>query len=106
MKQRFGAIGEHGSTAVTERVILTLKQDWLRRVPLIQGLDHLSQVLDGFSEYYGHWRGHSTIGGAAPSAIHRGEPRRRPDRSAKALPGGIERRLFRDTRPTASRLAA
>jgi len=30
IKQRFGAVGKHGSIAVTERAILTLKQEWLR----------------------------------------------------------------------------
>jgi transposase InsO family protein len=54
IKQRFGAVGQHGSIAVTERVILTLKQEWLRRVPVIRGLDHLGQLLDDFSEYYNH----------------------------------------------------
>ena len=106
VKQRFGAVGKHRSIAVTERAILTLKQEWLRRVPVIRGLDHLSQLLDDFSEYYNHWRGHPTIGGAVPSLIHRGEVWQRPDRSAKTLPGAIERRLFPDTRVTAFRLAA
>ena len=106
IKQRFGAVGKHGSIAVTERAILTLKQEWLRRVPVIQGLDHLSQLLDDFSEYYNHWRGHSTLGGAVPSLIHRGDRWQRPDRSAKTLPGAIERRFFPDTRVTAFRLAA
>jgi transposase InsO family protein len=106
IKQRFGAVGKHGSIAVTERAILTLKQEWLRRVPVIQGLDHLSQLLADFSEYYNHWRGHSAIGGAASSVIHRGEVWQRPDRSAKTLPGSIERRFLPDTRVTAFRLAA
>jgi len=106
IKPRFGAVGKHGSIAVTERAILTLKQEWLKRAPVIRGLDHLSQLLDDFSEYYNHWRGHSTIGGAVPSLIHRGEVWQRPDRSAKTLPGAIERRFFPDTRVTAFRLAA
>jgi len=106
VKQRFGAVGKHGSIAVTERAILTLKQEWLRRVAVIRGLDHLSQLLDDFSEYYNHWRGHSTIGGAVPWVIHRGDRWQRPDRSAKTLSGAIERRLFPDTRVTAFRLAA
>jgi len=97
---------KHGSIAVTERSILTLKQEWLRRVPVIPGLDHLSQLLDEFSEYYNHWRGHSAVGGAAPAVIHRGDAWQRPDRSAKALPGAIERGFFPDTRVTAFRLAA
>jgi len=106
IKPRFGAVGKHGFIAVTERAILTLKQEWLKRVPVIRGLDHLSQLLDDFSEYYNHWRGHSTIGGAVPSLIHRGEVWQRPDRSAKTLPGAIERRFFPDTRVTGFRLAA
>ena len=106
IKQRFGAVGRHGSIAVTERAILTLKQEWLRRVPVIRGLDHLGQLLDDFSEYRNQWRGHSTIGGAVPSLIHRGEVWQRPDRSAKTLPGAIDRRFFPDTRVTAFRLAA
>ena len=106
MKQRFGAVGKHGSIAVTERAILTLKQEWLRRVAVIRGLDHLSQVLDDFSEYYNHWRGHSTIGGAVPSVIHRGHRWQRPGRSAKTLQGTIDRRLLPETRVTAFRLAA
>jgi len=106
VRQRFGAVGQHGSIAVTERVILTLKQEWLRRVPVIRGLDHLSQLLDDFAEYYNGWRGHMTIGGAVPSVIHHGDRWQRPDRSAKTLPSAIERRLFPDTRVTAFRLAA
>jgi len=106
IKQRFGAVGKHGSIAVTERAILTLKQEWLRRVPVIRGLDHLGQLMDDFSECCSHWRGRSTIGGAIPSLIHRGEVWQGPDRSATTLPGAIERRFFPDTRVTAFRLAA
>jgi transposase InsO family protein len=106
VKQRFGAVGRHGSIAVAERAILTLKQEWLRRVLVIRGLDHLCQLLDDFSEYYNHWRGHSTIGGAVPSVIHRGDRWQRPDRSARTVVGSIDRRFFPDTRVTAFRLAA
>ena len=51
IKRRFGAVGRHGSIAVTERAIPTLKQEWLRRVPVIRGLDHSTQLLDDFSEH-------------------------------------------------------
>jgi transposase InsO family protein len=106
VRHRFGAVGRHGSIAVTERAILTLKQEWLRRVPVIRGLDHLSQLLEEFSEYYNEWRGHSTIGGAVPSAIHRGAVWERPDRAAKTVSGIIQQRSFPDVRVTAFRLAA
>ena len=106
VKQRFGAVGKHGSIAVTERVILTLKYEWLNRVPVIRGLDHLDQLLRDFTVYYNEYRGHATLGGALPSVIHRGEQWTRPEKSAKTLPVDIERRVFADTKITAYRLAA
>ena len=106
VKHRFGAVGKHGSIAVTERVILTLKYEWLKRVPVIRGLDHLSQLIGDFAVYYNEYRGHTTLGGALPSVIHRGEQWAKPAKSAKALPSTVERRVFADTRITAYRLAA
>jgi transposase InsO family protein len=106
VKQRFGAVGQHGSIAVTERVILTLKYEWLKRVPVIRGLDHLSHLLQDFEIYYNEYRGHATLGGAVPSLIHRGEQWTKPEKSAKALPPNIERRFFPDTQIIAYRLAA
>ena len=106
VKHRFGAVGKHGSIAVTERVILTLKYEWLKRVPVIRGLDHLGQLLYDFAIYYNEYRGHATLGGAVPSVIHRGGEWTRPAKSAKALPPTVERRVFIDTRITAYRLAA
>jgi transposase InsO family protein len=105
VKQRFGAVGKHGSIAVTERVILTLKHEWLRRVPVIRDLDHLEQLLRDFTVYYNEYRGHTTVGGALPSAIHCGEQWNKPEKSAKTLPPNIERRFFPDTQITAYRLA-
>jgi len=106
IKQRFGAVGKHGSIAVTERVILTLKYEWLKRVPVIRGLDHLDRLLRDFAVYYNQYRGHATLGGAVPSVIHRGEEWIKPAKSAKTLPLNFERRFFADTRITAYRLAA
>jgi transposase InsO family protein len=39
--QRSGAVGKHSSIAVTQRAIRTLKDEWLRRVSVLRGLDHL-----------------------------------------------------------------
>jgi hypothetical protein len=38
--------------AVTERVIETLKYEWLKKVPVIRGYQHLVQLCSGFSEWY------------------------------------------------------
>ena len=106
VKHRFGAVGKHGSIAVTERAILTLKYEWLKRVPVIRGLDHLGQLLCDFAIYYNDYRGHATLGGALPAAIYRGEQWSKPEKSAKMLPPNVERRFFPDTQVTAYRLAA
>jgi transposase InsO family protein len=106
VKQRFGAVGKHGSIAVTERAIRTLKDEWLRRVPVVRSLDHLGQLLRDFQVYYNEYRGHGRLGGAVPACIHRGEQWTKPLRSAKAVPAAIERRVFADARVTAYRLAA
>jgi transposase InsO family protein len=106
VKQRFGAVGKHGSIAVTERVIRTLKYEWLKRVPVIKGLGHLSQLLADFADYYNSWRPHTTLKGAVPELIHAGHQWSVPPETAKTVPTNIERRFFPETRITAYRLAA
>jgi transposase InsO family protein len=106
VKHRFGAVGQHGSIAVTERVILTLKYEWLKRAPVIRGLDHLSELLRNFVAYYNEYRGHTTLGGGVPAVMYRGERWDKPEKSAKTLPTNLERRVFPDTQITAYRLAA
>jgi hypothetical protein len=106
VKHRFGAVGRHGSIAVTERVILTLKYEWLTRVPVIRGLDHLSELLRSSVVYYNDYRGYTTLGGVVPAVMYRGERWDKPEKSAKALPANLERRVFSDTGITAYRLAA
>jgi len=96
--QRFGAAGQHGSIAVTERIIWTLKHEWLNRVAVIRGMD--------FGLYQNAYRAHMTLGGALPVTLYQGDEWHKPQRSAKALPGNIERRLFRDVNVTTYRLAA
>jgi transposase InsO family protein len=106
VKHRFGAVGRHASISVTERAILTLKCEWLKRVPVIHGLDHLSELLRDFEVYYNCYRGHARLGGAVSKVIHRGEQWNRPAKSAKMLPADLQLRFFTDVRVTAYRLAA
>jgi len=103
--QRFGAVGQQGSIAVTERLILTLKQEWLRRLPVIRGHSHLGALLRDFVVYYNEWRGHSALDGAVPGSVYIGRTWRKPDRSAKQVPRQVERHTFSGTRITAFRLA-
>lgn len=104
VKPRFGAVGKHGSISVTERVIKTLKYEWLKRVPVIRGFDNLTVLCREFSEWYNGWRPHMTIDGDRPDDIYGGTEFRRPARVAKKVPRNIERRVFRATRVTGYKL--
>jgi len=104
VRQRFEAVNKHGSISVTERLIWSLKHEWLCRVPLIRGLDHLQLVLAQFEQYHNQWRAHTTVGGAAPDVVYLGGEWQPPKRTAKQLPSTIERRFFSTARLTAYRL--
>ncbi len=70
IKHRLGAVGKHGSIAVTERVNKTLKYEWLRRVAIIKGIDHLAELCDEFQLWYNHWRPHMTLDGLRPDDVY------------------------------------
>jgi len=104
IKPRFGAIGKHRSIAVTERVIKTFKYEWLRRIPLIKGPDHLTVLCTQFESWYNAWRPHMTLEGLRPDDIYYDNKPEKPRRDAKTVPANIERHVFQETRLTAYRL--
>jgi len=69
IRPRLGAVGKKGSIAVTERIIKTLKYEWLRCVPLIRGYDHLTLLCTEFESWYNAWRPHMTCDNAAVQAV-------------------------------------
>ena len=90
--------------AVTERVIKTLKYEWLRCVPLIKGFDHLTSLCTEFENWYNIWRPHMTLGGFRPDDLYYSRKPETPKRDAKTVPSNIERYVFAETRLTAYRL--
>jgi len=104
VKHRLGAVGQHGSIAVTERVIETLKYEWLRPVPLVKGFDHLERLCAGFADWYNNWRPHMSLDGQRPGDIYTGRQVEKPERTAKVIPLDIERRVFAEQRLTGYRL--
>lgn len=104
IKPRLGAVGKSGSIAVIERVIKTLKYEWLKRVPLIKGFDHLALLCNEFESWYNAWRPHMTLEGLRPDDLYDYNKRKKPQRDAKTVPGNIERHAFTETRITAYRL--
>ena len=81
IRPRFGAIGEHGSIAVIERLILTLKQGigWLTLVPLRRRA--FLRELRYLASWYNSHRPHMTLGGSTPDEVyHRLSPMNRQPR--------------------------
>ena len=68
--QRFGAVGEHGSIAVLERLIQTMKNECTRLlvVPLQQVA--MSREIELFFDWYNPHRPHTTLNVATPDEIY------------------------------------
>jgi putative transposase len=70
IKQRFGAVGKHGSIAVAERVILTYKDGCTRRilVPILRNeMIHETKL---FFEWYNEHRPHMSLNGKTPNEVY------------------------------------
>ena len=106
IKPRLGAIGKHGSIAVTERVNKTLKYEWLKQVALIKGIDHLTDLCKEFELWHNRWRPHMTLDGLRPDDVFYNNKPNKPERDAKTVPCNIEQHFFRQTRITGYRLKA
>lgn len=104
IKPRLGAVGKHGSIAVTERVIKTLKYEWLKRATFIKGIDHLTMLCGKFEAWYNSWRPHMTLDGLRPDDVYYDNKPKKPERDAKTAPYNIEQHFFRQTRIMGYRL--
>lgn len=93
IRPRYGAVGQHGSIAVVERFIRTLKESCTRRlllVPLVREM--FQREVRFFADWYNAHRPHETLGGATPDEVYyrrfpanrrpRHEPRSRWPRGA------------------------
>ena len=67
---RFGAVGQHGSTAVLERFIQTVKVECTRRLQVSFRAKTFRQVLLWFAVWYNQHRPHTTLGGRTPDEVY------------------------------------
>ena len=70
IKPRFGAIGQHGSIAVVERLILTVKTllACLLLVPFRQ--EQFQKELNLVANWYNEFRPHMSLGGKTPQEVY------------------------------------
>lgn len=74
VRQRYGAIGQHGSIAVVERFIKTLKREHLRRVLIpLRRRDLVASIAD-YQRWYNQHRPHTFLGGLTPDEKRRAQP--------------------------------
>jgi hypothetical protein len=91
-------VGKHGSIAVIERFIQTVKNECTRVIMIPFRRRSFREELARFVEWYNQWRPHMTLDGRTPDEVYhkqhpacrypRFEPRSRwPRRAACAQPG-------------------
>ena len=70
IRPRYGAVGQHGSIAVVERFIKTLKDEATRRIQIPQHRTDCRRELDSFFTWYNQSRPHMTRGGRTPNEVY------------------------------------
>jgi len=75
IRPRFGAVGKHGSIAVVERFIRSMKEEGMRRllIPLRQRT--FQQELSLYVGWYNEHRPHTALRGVMPNERYFGRPR-------------------------------
>lgn len=74
IRQRFGAIGKHGSIAVIERLMRTIKQECTRRLTVPYAKREFHNELRHFTSWYNTIRPHDRLQAATPDEVYRGVP--------------------------------
>jgi putative transposase len=86
-RPRFGAVGRHGSIAVVERFIQTVKVECTRRLPVSLRARTFRQELRWFAAWYNQHRPHTTLRGKTPEEVylHQRPANRRPRLEPRVL---------------------
>ena len=72
IRPRYGAVGQHGSIALIERFIRTMKDEGTRRVLVPQRLSGFREVISHFFAWYNGHRPHAALGGNTPAEAYFG----------------------------------
>ncbi|MCH8852720.1 MAG: transposase [Planctomycetes bacterium] len=70
IRPRYGAVGKHGSIAVIERFIRTLKDEATRRILISQRRKRFRAELASFFAWYNGHRPHTTLQGKTPNEVY------------------------------------
>jgi putative transposase len=70
IRPRYGAVGQHGSIAVIERFIRTLKDEGTRRILVPQRRTYFRRELNHFFAWYNEHRPHAALAGRTPDELY------------------------------------
>ncbi len=73
VRPRYGAVGKHGSIAVLERFIRSMKVECTRRILVPLKLDAMREELACYVIWYNEHRPHQALDGLTPDEVYRGE---------------------------------
>ncbi|MCZ6691167.1 MAG: integrase core domain-containing protein [Planctomycetota bacterium] len=74
MHLRFGAVGKHGSVAIVERIILSMKSEWTRVIPVPLGRERFRRELSFYVGWFNNQRPHTSLGVRTPEEVYHGLP--------------------------------
>jgi transposase InsO family protein len=72
IRPRFGAVGKHGSIALIERTILSLKNEYTRKIFVPLRLKDMQSELSFYASWYNGFRPHQALGGKTPKEVYLG----------------------------------
>ena len=72
IRPRFGAVGKHGSVAIVERFILSMKSECTRVIPVPLELEQLRGELSFYVGWFNDQRPHTTLGVRTPYEVYHG----------------------------------
>ena len=96
VRPRFGAVGQHGSIALIERFILSLKSEFLRRIPVPASYGAMVAAVSAYELWYNAHRPHAALAGRTPremldGAVAPAERERIEPRAGWPLGRGVRR---------------
>ncbi len=74
VKPRFGAVGQHGSIAVTERFIKSLKYEYTGLISVPLNFDDMRQELALYFTWYNEYRPHKYLKARTPEEVYNHSP--------------------------------
>ncbi len=74
IQPRYGAVWEHGTIVIVERLIRSMKSECTRRIFVPFGMTAMRSELSSWATWYNEHRPHQGIGGQTPLEVHESKP--------------------------------